>query len=219
MEIIQTSQRNPRKSRPGRRRLRKARRSIVPRALKDTEVKYNLSEATASDIADTGTFTLLNGIGVGTDTYQRIGRQIRIIGIELRASFYQQNGALNPQPARYMIAYDRQCNGAVYTLATLLDNSTGLYYPFKNTVFDNQKRFSIVLDKTLTVNPITLSDGYPCVHHVIKCNLPVQYNGTAGLLVSAITSGSLYLIMCDVAPVGAINIRANFSCRILYLDV
>lgn len=190
--------------------------SLKPRM----ELKYNDVQQHQVDIADTGTFTLLNGIGVGTEVYQRTGRQVNLKYLTVKLAFTQQNGAVNAQQCRYMIVYDRQANGAVMANSDILDNSVALlWWTRKPTNPNNRDRFLILEDKTIQVNPTLLEDSTPLVDKTYNLhNLVTQYNATAGLTVASITTGSLYLVMFDQAPIGLINLRSSFACRVHYTD-
>lgn len=190
--------------------------SLKPRM----ELKYNDVQQHQVDVIDTGTFTLLNGIGVGTEVYQRTGRQVNLKFLTVKLAFTQQNGAVNAQQCRYMIVYDRQTNGLAPTNADLLDNSVALlWWTRKPTNPNNRDRFLILEDKTIQVNPTLLDYSTPIVDKTYNLhNLVTQYNATAGLLVNAISTGSLYLIMFDQAPLGLINVRTSFACRVHYTD-
>lgn len=191
--------------------------SMVPMR-KTAELKYADIQQHQTDVIDTGTFILLNGIGQGLEAYNRVGRQILMKQLDLKLSFTQQNGAVNAQQLRYMVVYDRQSNGAVFTNANLLDNSVALlWWTRKPTNPDNRDRFEILLDRTLQINPTLLEQSAPVFDHRLQLTLPTQYNG-AGATVASITTGSLYLVFFDQAPLGLINIKTSFATRIHYLD-
>jgi len=184
------------------------------------ELKYSDVQQHQVDVADVGTFVLLNGIGSGTEVFQRTGRQINLKYLSLKMAFTQQNGAVNAQQLRYMIVYDRQPNAAIFTNSDLLDNSVALlWWTRKLTNPNNRDRFQILVDQTITVNPTLLEYSTPMVDKTISLRGYVtQYNATAGLLVNAIQTGSLYLVMFDQAPIGLINCRASYGIRLHYTD-
>jgi len=183
-----------------------------------SELKYADIQQHQTDVIDTGTFVLLNGIGPGLDAWNRVGRQILMKQLDLKLSFTQQNGAVNAQQLRYMVVYDRQPNGAIFTNANLLDNSVPLlWWTRKSTNPDNRDRFEILMDRTIQVNPNLLEMSAPVFDYRLPLTLPSQFNG-AGATVASITTGSLYLVFFDQAPLGLINIKTSFATRLHYLD-
>lgn len=191
--------------------------SLVPMR-QTSELKYADIQQHQTDVIDVGTFVLLNGIGQGSEAYNRVGRQILMRQLDLKLSFTQQNGAVNAQQLRYMVVYDRQTNGAIFTNTNLLDNSVALlWWTRKNTNPDNRDRFEILLDRTIQVNPNLLEASAPVFDHHMRLNLPAQFSG-AGATVASITTGSLYLVFFDQAPLGLINIKTSFAGRLHYLD-
>lgn len=184
------------------------------------ELKYTDVQQHQVDVIDTGTFVLLNGIGAGTEVFQRTGRQINLKYLTMKMAFTQQNGAVNAQQLRYMIVYDRQPNAAVFANSDLLDNSVALlWWTRKPTNPNNRDRFQILVDKTIQVNPTLVEYSTPLVDQTLNLkNFTTQYNATAGLLVNAIQTGSLYLVMFDQAPLGLINLKASYAMRLHYTD-
>ncbi len=183
------------------------------------EYKYTNPEASVVDVVDTGYFALLNGIALGTEVYQRVGRQVNMHELDIRLGFTQQNGALNTQLCRYLIVYDKQPNGAAPTLATILDTSGAATAPLKQHSRDGMRRYEILADHTFQVNPNTLVDSYPQFHHKIRLNRPIQFNSSSTGTVASILTGSLYLVAIDQVPLGLINIKMSYSANLTYSDM
>jgi len=184
------------------------------------ELKYTDADVHQGDVINTGLFTLLNGIGFGTEAYQRVGRQIQLVNLDLRFAVTQQNGAVNTQICRVMVVYDRQTNGLIYPSSDLLDNSVALlFWTQKQYNRDGRQRFIVLHDECMQVNPNLLEGSFPFINRKIDLRgLATQYNAQPGLLVNTIMTGSLYLIAFSMAPLGAINLKADFAARVNYLD-
>lgn len=183
-------------------------------------MKYTNAEVHQSDVINTGTFTLLNGIGFGTEAYQRVGRQVQLCSLDLRYAVTQQNGALNAQICRLMVVYDKQTNGLIYPSSDLLDNSVALvFWTQKQYNRDGRDRFVVLHDESFQVNPNLLEGSFPFVNRQIDLKgLKTQYNAQPGLLVNTIQTGSLYLVAFSMAPLGVLNLKADFTARVNYLD-
>ena len=182
------------------------------------EMKSLINEGSAIDVVDTGTITLLDGIALGPGVYQRIGRQVRLKHLNLRLFVTQQNGALNTQLCRYMIVYDKQCNGALPSMGSLLDQTGTAPNVARSLNRDYLSRFTVLVDDVLQVNPVSMPNSLPHVEISKKIDLPVQYNVTDTSSVGAIINGSLFLILFDQVPVGLINLKATFSAQVVFED-
>lgn len=220
------SQRLPRRQRPSRnqavRRVPRniADRDILPMPRMRPEMKFAEGEVHQADVIDTGYSQLLNGIGVGAEVYQRVGRQIQLVNLDLRFAVTQQNGALNTQLCRVMVVYDKQTNGLNYPSTALLDNSVpAVFWPLKQYQRDNLDRFIVLMDEVIQVNPNLLDNSFPYIHRMVNLrHLFTQFNAVAGALVNTIQTGSLYLWTFSMAPLGLINLKADMTARVNYLD-
>jgi hypothetical protein len=190
---------------------------IRSRSLRNPEIKYNNVEATAVNLAAAGYYSLLNGIAVGAEPYQRVGRQIQLANFELRCGISQVAGGLQSMPIRVMVVYDKQSNGATFAPAALLDASTGIPNVWKQYNLDNRDRFVILHDETSQVNITTGEGSFPTFHTKGQINLPTIFNATGGGVISSITTGSLYLILFEAYD--PFPLVTSFTCRVEYLDV
>jgi len=178
----------------------------------------NTEWAAATDIVDTGSSFLLNGIGVGAQVYNRLGRQILMKSLLLNVAITQQNGAVNGQTCRYMIVYDRQANTGAQVNSQILDNSTGVPWTQKVKNLDNAQRFLILRDKTFIVKPNLEGEGQYQINDYIKLNLPVQFNAGNTGAIGDIQTGSLYLWFFCQAPLGLINLKFVGASRLHFHD-
>jgi len=169
------------------------------------------------DFSSTAQFTLLNGIQLGDEFYQREGKDITITGIHLRGmlSLTGSATATGSDYCRLILIYDRQANGAAPTFANIFstrdqaNNAVSTAYALRNVV--NKKRFKILMDKHFSYPPVDAnvtidiaSKIMPQLHGQIKSplvdwgkrvKLPVVYSGSTNPSVIAdIQYGSLYLI-------------------------
>lgn len=183
------------------------------------EMHYTNTEwAAPTDIVDTGSSFLLNGIGVGAQVFNRLGRQVLMKSLILNVAITQQNGAVNGQTCRYMLVYDRQANTGAQVNAQILDNSTAVPWTQKVKNLDNSQRFLILRDRTFIVKPNLVDEGQYQLNDYIKLNLPVQFNAGNTATIGDIQTGSLYLWFFDQAPLGLINLRFQGAARLHFHD-
>jgi hypothetical protein len=175
----------------------------------NTEIHYNDVAATAAASSSTASFVLLNGISQGDTTVLRTGSSIKADGIDLAYGVYIGTVALATQQ-RIMVVLDKQTNGAIFTIASLL-SATTVYAP---AVPEGQKRFAILHDES-----IMLSSAGPnnIINKVrIPLNNHIEYNlGNAGT-VADINTGSIYLIFFSNQ---AVNTAAfDYYSRFWFID-
>lgn len=109
-----------------------------------------MNPGTAGTVSQIG----LSAIQRGTTANTRTGNHIRPKFLRMRIS--ARNDGANPdgQRVRFMIVQDNQCNGAAATISDVFDNSSvlGMYNPLYVQGCGG-KRFKILYDKTVDINP------------------------------------------------------------------
>lgn len=219
---------------PRRRHRRKRQsKSVARRALRlarkawqatDHEVK--VLEAVFDDfvLSQTSTFQplLVNGLTEGVSQDQRIGERVALLRLQLRLVF-QKNGdnSIPSTSVRFMVVWDKQNNGGVFTPNNLLENtlvSVGNQDVNLHSMYNAQQRtrFSILLDKTMTLN-----DGHN-TERVVKWSVPlhrrqVQYNGAANAAANIITGG-LYICAFGSITDGGSQSLLSGQTRLWYID-
>lgn len=192
-------------------------RSMARKALMsvDTENKYLDFFATATNIINTGTVVLLNGIDEGSDPTQRIGRSIRMKSLLLRTrTITSDNAAVIAQVMRYMVVLDKQPNGVLANADEILnDISDNLAVPLTPLLPANFKRFRVIRDFNVVMN----KEGRNLVvtKHFIRMNIKPRY-GTGGATITDIATGALLLVVLSDdsvatnAPVSSVYTRLRF---------
>jgi len=197
------------------------------------------------------TITLLNGLKPGSDATQRIGRKILMKSVLIRI-VYQWNfnnfpytGFLNQgtDQCRTLLVYDKQTNGVVPTIDLLLQPNvsgsvSGTSYAVSAPLnLDNRDRFTVLYDKTFSVNPVYIvptTGGLPIASQnwvkqikiYKKLNHEVIYNSGVGGLVGDVNTGGLFLFTigtlasASIGTSGAANggYSNNFSIRTRFTD-
>lgn len=189
----------------------------------EKQVKINQEEwknidASTSDAAIVvGGVFLLNGIAPGDGYQNRDGRQITMQSIQLKfraESDSTATGTNSRNAVRFLLAIDKQSNGAAPAVGDILDlTSVSAIDAMRN--LNNRKRFKILMDRRYemsTVGPANMVDEF----YLKRTNLQeVTFNaGTAGTVADIVT-GSLYILYCSdtttTPPTIVLNSRVRFT--------
>ena len=166
-----------------------------------------------------GVINLINGVAVGTDDTNRIGRVINMANAEIRIS-YEPNTAGNSQNGdviRCLLVYDQQTNGTAPTVSQVLQNNN--YTEPYNSDFED--RFTILYDEytNLEANTYTaavLQNGTPKFHTLtidMDLDLDTIYKDT-GATSTAIATGGLYLLFISAYA----SWKGTYNSRIWFND-
>jgi len=159
--------------------------------------KLNRQQIPISAIAASVTpvFTLINGMPIGSDVNNRIGRSIFMKYFEIRGFIYQQTVPASStfELVRLSLVYDTQPTG-VTPIGTDIYNSnvvSALY------AYNSAPRFRILKEWFLSIGTITTpgskSPGTCVVNDYVPLDLAAQYNGT-GTTITSIASGALFFV-------------------------
>lgn len=206
----------------------------------DTSFGMGLNHVTqlAVPFGDTPYFSLLNGLTLGTSASQRIGMKIAMKSLYWSMNFGLKAKDVDPTtdietynvPVRFMIVYDKQTNGAPFTIVDLLTTLTGLNNAQPRSIdtnspnnLNNRDRFIVLTDKRFI-----LQSGGPSARHIKKfkrLNTSVAYKSGATVGdITDISSGSLYAIcytdrdFADTALDGNYTVRMSGDIRLRYQD-
>lgn len=132
-----------------------------------------MNPGTAGTVTQVG----LSAIQRGTTANTRTGNHIRPKFFRMRLSCRNDGGNQNGQRVRFIIVVDNQCNGAAATISDVFDNSNvlGMYNPLYVQGCGG-KRFKILYDKTVDLNPPVVYDGVNVVSQIANRS----YNLTFG---------------------------------------
>lgn len=187
-------------------------------------------QTTSTLISNVATAVLLNGMTKGTNVYNRIGRKIVNVRIQLRGSIHPNGSApatALPDFLRVAIVFDKQTNGAApawQDVFKVVDASGGTGVDARTFAnLDNSDRFVILRDHKYQV-PLVQIGGGPqqasataestenwIIDDFINMKLPTLYTGTANAgTVADIQSGGIFLL------VQGMNSAANSSCNLIW---
>lgn len=177
----------------------------------------------------TGSITLLNGVTLGTDYDERIGRKIVVKSCYIRGWIAPQlaatigAAALTPsQQWRMILLVDNQPNGAPPAITDILVSAD----PSSQLNLNNRDRFKVLVDKVFVSGPLLYGAAQPflvdnstkSVTCYKRLDLETIYNaGNAGTI-GDINSGALYMVWIGSNAAGNDDGQARLSARLRFVD-
>lgn len=186
----------------------------------DEEPKYIIKGLSGMGTPSAGgVWNLLNGVALGTDYTERIGRLVYMESVEFFFSAEPNTAGASPtgDAFRLMLVLDTQANGATPATADLLDGAN--YGEFLNQ--NNRNRF-LVLDERwvmceannyaagnlTTGDPTFIIDKYE-----IPLGFNTYYSGT-GSTISNIQTNALWFFCISAYA----SWKANFNAKVKFYD-
>jgi len=177
-------------------------------------------DATTTNVSTTPSLTLLNGVAVGTDFTDRIGRKVIMKSCFFRAFLYPVDDTTQNDILRCIIVYDNQTNGAAPIITDIFKQSS----PLSQLNLNNRDRFKILYDKEFPIGKVdtTTDAAFSNGKNVyvfkkyLKLNHEVIFGGTAAT-VASIQTGSIYL-MFVTANTAAASANVLWTNRIRFVD-
>ncbi len=188
------------------------------------ELKFFDTSDSDTTVAAGGTFlSSVCLIPQGVTEATRIGRKCTIKHIEWRYEYSLPELDAGTTPnrgdtVRVIMYIDHQCNGAIATVLGILETDAKL--SFYN--LSERGRFTILYDVLETLNYTgQSSDGAGLTSQSFvmrdtvwlhKCNIPIEYNSTAGAL-TEITTNNIGILLVGSNGVGGLfsNVRVRFT--------
>ena len=200
----------------------KRRKAMVPRqpyGRSPGELKFFDRDLDVAPILTAGSITdSINKIAQGVTEVTRVGRKCTITGVNWHFLIWlpEQNAVATPlagDSVRIILYVDKQTNGATAAVTDLLESAD--WRSFRNLA--NVSRFNVLMDKTTSVNYMTLaSDGADVVSSAQvnehgefykKCSVPIEFDAGAGAITEIRSNNIGVLIISS-------NGTANFSSKL-----
>lgn len=171
-------------------------------------------------VTTTPNIVLLNGVAVGTDFTDRIGRKTVMRSLYFRGAMYPADTVTVDTVNRIMIVYDAQSNGAAPGITDVLKSSS----PVSQLNLNNRDRFRVLWDKCISAggsqNTATQAVSNGGNNFYLKkfkrLKHEVLFGGTTNAI-GSIQTGSLYLItLSNVAATD--NMTLLYSTRVRFED-
>lgn len=170
---------------------------------------------------------LLNGLLLGTEMYQRIGRKVNVKSINIRC--WVTKVAAQTVVAdffRFALIWDEQPTGALPAFADIwqtIDNAGTTAANIQGHAnINNTARFRILRSHDMTVDTYTANVPYD--NKVVtnwdwnvKMNTITQYNAGSTGAVTDIATGALYMVAHGISSATAV-FNVAYSCRLKYQD-
>lgn len=183
----------------------------VPRALPEYKTVDTLVNLACDDA---GALALLNGLQLGLDFSNRIGRQITMCSIEFNGLHFVTPATGVDQQVRTIVFIDKQTNGAAPVITDLLVSSS----PNSLRNLNGRSRFVIMMDKRICLSASAEDTSQVNFKFYKRISVPAIYNaGNAGT-VADIVSGSVYVITMSNIPAGVTAGSMSGRVRIRYTD-
>jgi len=155
----------------------------------------------------------LSGLLQGVDVSQRVGDSIRLQGLNFALSIYP--AAATPVcAARVVVIRDLENSGANPAWGDVFITG-GVPYQLAPKNWFNSKRFSILVDESLIINP-TSFDGIN-KNLEISASGHVKYRGTTAAVASA-AEGSIFLLYWSSVAVVGNQPLLDWQFRMMYTD-
>ncbi len=183
------------------------------KGLVNVEFKEINTQRNGASLSTTISITTPSILAQGDLKTQRGGNKVRFKSIH-RKGFFSLHASATTSMVRLMIVLDKQCNGAVFSIADLLEDSTVGDSIVSPRDVDNMNRFVVLSDKTYKLAD---GGGNQLIQFNIykRINLPIRYDGT-GATVANMTSNALYLVSFSNEATNT-PIITDF-CRIRFID-
>jgi hypothetical protein len=175
------------------------------------EKKFIENVQAVANLATAGIF-LVNGVIIGNDFNNRVGREIKMKSLYMRlsaANLVDQESTL-----RIMLVYDKQPNGVGPAITDIL-TSADVNAPNN---LNNRERFIVITDKVRTCS--TAAQRSFWIKKYKPLNTSTQYSGS-GATIASIATGAMYLILIpQVTSTGApsANYSVGYQVRVRFTD-
>lgn len=178
----------------------------------NVEFKEHNVQATAEALPTTGIITQLTNIAQGDTKSTRDGDQVKLTQIYVNG-IIQKHASATATSVRILLVMDKQTNGAIYTLADLLEDTSASDNIVSANNLDNKFRFKVLYDKVFNVS----NSGESRRKYKIFKKLPIKirYDGNAGDITD-ITSWSLSLVA--IADEATNTPGHTFFARLRFVD-
>jgi len=158
----------------------------------------------------------------GTTESTRIGRKCVIKSIQIRGvfTFIPGAAATASQVSTVVLVWDKQCNGAAAAVTDVM-TSNALGTALVNMA--NSERFVILKRWRITLQPgagvtTAYNNTSRSLDYFKKCNIPIEYNSTAGAI-TEIRSNNLFLLAGADTNGGDDVVQFLGTTRVRYSDM
>ncbi len=186
--------------------------ALMTKKLLNVEFKQIETPIQTQAVSTTATIIQLTNILQGNSNLTRDGDQIKLTAL-LFKYFYVINSSATSTALRVMIVQDKQTNNAIYTIGSLLEDSTADDAIVSPLNLNNKYRFRVLYDKVHIVNISGSQKGYRKIFK--KLDLKIRYGANAGTIAD-VRSDSLSIVL--ISDEATNTIVLNGHCRLRFVD-
>lgn len=205
---------------------------------KRAEIKAVDLAPTTVAINNSTSTTLLNGMSIGANAYQRIGR--KVVNKSLRftgfVEFTQNGAAPSNDYMRVVLIYDKQPDGAAPAWSTVFTSVTSAGGTDQTSLahfnLDQKDRFIILRDLrykaeapsgVAATQPLQVDSAQTeckwIIDEFVKLNAPTQYSATSNTGgVADIQTGALFVLTAGLLSAANSQFSLEFTSRVRYTD-
>lgn len=204
-----------------------AKRSNLLRMRVKDEIKQVDIVSANYAFSTTAVLTLVNGVALGSDNFNRIGRKVFMKSLQVRGSIRPSTTPTVSEYMRCFVVYDRQTNGAAPAYADIMSMTTsaGATSATSESLPNeaNKNRFVILKDYQFDFsgtpgNNMTTNDTQVINWFIPLKNCVTHYLGTTAA-VGSMTTGSLYFVTISRAlAIGATEWQFTGAFRLRYTE-
>lgn len=157
--------------------------------------------------------TLLNALGQGTTAVTRLGRKVQLKSLYIRYSIALAPTSTGGSPARILVVYDKQANGAAPLITDIL-LANDFHSPNN---LNNSDRFITIFDEI--TEPVSVQNNYSISGKLYKkLGLETVYKDTSAGDITDIATGSIYAFVANNSGIGVANGAVASYTRLRFLD-
>jgi hypothetical protein len=189
-------------------------------------------------VSSTPYVTLMNGIYLGTEIYNRIGRKAHMHSIKINAGFFPTTHTAANDSIRIALVYDRQTTtgGAypsysdIFTSTDELGNTSAVG-PWELTNATNFERFTVLRDwhfnfpvlsssGTAVNNSSSITDYKHCtlINEYVKLKDLTCHYGSDPFSGGVPVTGGLYLVFCGSVAAASAPYQLAWNARLRFAD-
>lgn len=175
--------------------------------------------AASYDMNTTGTVTLLATVPQGTSVNTRVGKKIRLKGLQGRGSM-NSNSAAAANDVSFLIVYDKRPTGSLPVVTDILvsANSNSMNNDANSGRFRILKRVDCTLNGSTSLG-ITSNTQVSADFYLDLKGLPVEYEAAGTGAIADISLGALYLVTVGSITAGTSAAILLMGFRTRFLDM
>ncbi len=170
--------------------------SLAKLALRGLNVEYKFhdTQLTGSNVPTTAIINQISNIAQGDTAITRDGSQVKCVNLEIHWRV-RQHATATETAVRVLIVKDSQTNGAIYTIADLLQDTSIFDSIVTRKNLDNMFRLHIMYDKVFFMSDSGNKNAYGSFNRAL--NQKLRFDGVAGDITDLASSSYSIVFLSD----------------------